>query len=561
MTGYFRIISMAVLLVCCSWTEGHAALIKAESQISAVTVYPDSVLVTRSAVVDVPSGEHNVSFSGIVPEIDENSLTVSGSGAAEVKLSGAYLKREQLQQAADERIKQLTAQIENISDQIKAKADQTSTLNTQKEFLQSVKMFSGDQIPKDLATKMPTTIELEGVLGFLGTQLSSIHKKEGEIEIETRQFQREKSVLERELNELRGAGGGQWQRSVVVNLSCLKPGKLKLNISYLVYGVSWYPLYDARASLAENKVELTGFGSIQQTTGEDWQDVELTLSTARPSVSGRLPYVSPWILRLVQPQTKERMMKVSATAPAATEQYEAYYLAQSYDASAAMMDKKADMSFGQAAAKGLSVIYKLPGKFNIKSDGTEHKFPVFSQTLPANFEYTSYPRLSSFAYLGSRVVNDKDLQLLAGRVNVFLEGDYVGSSSIDNIGPGEEFDLYLGPDENVKVERKEISKKVDDLLIAGIASPNRKTSFQYRLSVENYKGRSIKVILFEALPVAENDRIKTKVTEVSVQPKDKDWSNRAGIWRWEFELAPKAKQEVLYSFFVEHGRDLAVEGM
>jgi uncharacterized protein (TIGR02231 family) len=137
----------------------------------------------------------------------------------------------------------------------------------------------------------------------------------------------------------------------------------------------------------------------------------------------------------------------------------------------------------------------------------------------------------------------------------------VGTSSIDNIGPGEEFDLYLGVDENVKVKREQIEKKVDDVLIAGIPASNRRTTFKYKTTIENYKKRKIKIIFFEAMPVSEDERIKVKVTSVSLEPKEKDWKDRKGIWRWELELEPKEKKEILYTFSIEHPRNMQVEGL
>jgi uncharacterized protein (TIGR02231 family) len=131
---------------------------------------------------------------------------------------------------------------------------------------------------------------------------------------------------------------------------------------------------------------------------------------------------------------------------------------------------------------------------------------------------------------------------------------------VDNIGPGEEFDLYLGIDENVKVQREQIEKKVDDVLIAGIPSPNRKTTLKYKTTIENYKNARVKVIFFEAMPVSENEQIKVKLTDANLEPKEKDWKNRKGVWRFELVLDPGQKQEIIYGFFVEHPRGMHVEG-
>lgn len=566
MFGIKKIVFLVVMVLTASIGFAQTQDMKADSKILRVTVYPDSALVTRSAHLEINPGVHQVYFDDIIPEIDENSLTVSGEGTAQVKLHGAFLKRDYMTEITDERIKALSKQIEALTDQITQENNKIQTIQLQKDFLKSIQMYSGQQIPKDLVTKMPTVTELGGLLNFIAEQHNNLDQQQTGIHLKLRELREQKTALENELGQLRQPAS-RMKRSIVVKVEGIKKGTLNLNVSYLVRGVFWFPLYDARASVADNKVELTSFGVVKQTTGEDWTDVSLALSTAKPSISGQLPYVAPWFLRPYQPvapaiaESAVLMRKERAAGGMQIAQYEPYYLETDYETKEKAPQKVAQMALSDVSFKGVSVSYQMPGQVTVKSDGTEHKLPISSQMLNAAFSYSAFPRMSPYAYLGTRVRNDKDLQLLAGEVNIFLDGDYVGHSRIQNIGPGEEFDLSLGIDENVKVERKEVEKKVDDVLIAGIASPNRKTVFKYRLSAENYKNKPINMILYEATPVSQNERIKTKVTDINIEPKEKDWNKRKGIWRWEFSLEPKMKKEIIYSFFIEHPREMQVEGM
>ena len=332
-----------------------------------------------------------------------------------------------------------------------------------------------------------------------------------------------------------------------------------LNISYLVRGASWQPIYDARANFDKALVEFISYGIIRQSTGEDWQDVDLYLSTAKPAVGGRMPKVDPWFLRPYQPPVP-MARAMSASSKAALYQTEAFEAADMSMMRNGFGVAEAPL-YSQAQEKGVAVVYKLTRRATVKSDGSEHKLPVSTQTLKADFEYSIYPRAVVSSFLGSRVANAPNLQLLSGKVNVFLDGDFVGASSIDNIGPGEEFDLYLGRDENVKVKREMLEKKVDETLMAGIPAPNRKIVFKYKLSLENYKSKNIKVKLFEAMPVSEDDRIKVKVTQTTLEPKVKDWQDRRGVWLWELELEPKAKKEISYTYIIEFPRNMQVEGL
>ena len=539
--------------------------LSSESNITEVTVYPGSARVTRQANVDLSIGEHSVVFEGIIPQLDENSLTVTGKGTAGVKIFGAYIKREYSKVAADARVEELKTLIEDLTDEIQMEKNMIEILCKEREYLDSIKLFSGQQIPKDLVTTMPPVESLEGVRSFLLARYTDLEERKEMSTIMARELRKEKEVAQRKLNELRGSGSKQ-QRLLIVDLECAKAGTFALDVSYLVYGAHWRSVYDARADYEKGEVELTSFGMIKQTTGEDWKNVQLTLSTAQPTVSGHMPKVIPWILQPYQPRKREGrasrgmfgMQKTMANK--VSMQYDAFTLDEEIAVSAPM-ETEATLAYSQTEQKGISVAYKIVRPVTIKSDGAENKYPISAQVLKANFEYSTYPRLKLLAYLGSRVVNSKDLQLLAGHVNLFLDGDYIGKSSIDNIGPGEDFNLYLGVDENVKVKRKQVSREMDDILIGGIKSPNRTTTFKYKLTVENYKNKEINVHLFEAIPISQNARIKVKTFNVSQKPKDKDWKDRKGVWRWEFSLKPKEKKEIFYSFSVDHPREMSIPGI
>jgi len=531
----------------------YATEVEVKSEISEICVYTDSALINRVTHLELDRGTYTAIFSNIIPEVDENSLRVSAEGTAITKLFGAQIKKEYLEEVPSERIKQLKEEIQKLEDEITRMQNLKTILMEKKKFLNSITLFSNTQIPQDLVTQMPQISDLENILNFLDLELKENYSQALDCELEIRDLNNKVETLKRELSQISGVQR-KLKRSIMVELEILKEGTTDLKVSYLVRGASWNPIYDARANFEKSEVELVSYGVIKQITGEDWLDVDCSLSTAKPRIGGRMPYVASWFLRPYQPEVLTD--KVSAV-PAPAYQTEAF----KKEVGALEEREELEIEYATAEEKGIAVVYKLPSKVIVKPDKSEHKFPISSQILSAEFEYSSYPRVSPFAYLGSRVTNSENLQLLSGRVNIFLEGDFVGLSNIDNIAPGEEFDLYLGIDENVKVERQILEKKVDETLIAGIPSRTKRTTFKYKLTVENYKSKKIKVKLFEAIPVSEDDQIKIKINEISLEPEIKDWEDRKGIWLWELELEPQRKQEIYYTYTVEHPRDMQVEGL
>lgn len=531
----------------------YASEIEAHSRIRRVTLYPQTALVSRQADLKLNPGRHKVVFADIIPEVDEDSLRVSFQGSAQVRLFGAQLRKEFLQEDPSEKIKDLESRIKELEDQEKKIGYDKEILNKEKQFLDSVRLFSETQLPKDLATKTPQPQELEGLLKFLDAKWRENYAWYIESEFKARELVNKIAVLRRELSQI-SPPRQKLKWSIEVDLEVIKDGSGELVLSYLVKGASWQPLYEARADFEKSEVELVSKAIVRQNTGEDWQDVEMILSTARPQAAGNMPDVSPWFIRPYQP--------VARNLGRAYESVKMKSLKAEFDSETAMSDAAgSSIPYSQVEEKGVAVTYALTNKVSVKSDGAEHKLSVFSQALAAGFEYSAYPRAISSAYLGSRVTNAPGLQLLAGKVNVFLGGDFTGTANIPGVGPAEEFDLYLGADENVKVKREQIERKVDETLIGSIASSARRTAFKYKLTVENYKSKKITVKLFEPMPVSEDDRIKIKMGQASLEPKQKDWQDRKGVWLWELELEPRAKQEIVYSYTIEHPRDMQIEGL
>ncbi|MFY9401885.1 MAG: mucoidy inhibitor MuiA family protein [Candidatus Omnitrophota bacterium] len=555
--NFFLLLLLAIFI----FKPALAQEIQVDSKISAVTIYSGDALIKRVAQVKLPQGESKVVFSGIIPEIDENSIRAGAEGDTSAKILGASVKKEFLKEEPTEKIRGIYGEIQKLQDSIRKLEDTKKRLADEKLFLNSIRFFSKEQLPKELATKMPAVKELSDLLSFLDAKFKDNYSQVVESELGIREVRKQIELLQRELAEI-SAPTKRMKRSIIIELEALRPGNLTLEVSYRVKGAYWYPIYDARVNFAKQETELVSFAAVKQNTGEDWKDVEVTLSTARVDVSGALPQIEPWFLRPYQPKRQAKVFRPQAQLFAsravgyedANISYEPAMMSEAYV-------EQAEYSYAQQEEKGISLVYKITKRPTIKSGEEDYKLPVSSQLLASSFAYSAYPRISTFAYLGSKVVNAIDLQLLSGKVNVFLDGDFVGSSQIENIAPGEEFDLYLGVDENVKVKRELLEKKVDETLIAGIPATTKKTLYRYKVTIENYKQKAVSIKVFEAIPVSADDRIKVKVDKVSLEPSLKDYKDKKGIWVWEFDLNPQEKKEIYYNYIIEHPREMEIEGL
>ncbi|NLE65258.1 MAG: mucoidy inhibitor MuiA family protein [Elusimicrobia bacterium] len=560
-----RAIVLGVIFCLMAGGLAFADVVETSSRITAVTVYPDTARVVRSGKVSLKEGTHTLELKDLKPYIDESSLSVSGEGTAQVRILGAGVKTRELTRPSDERVAELEEKIQGVDDEIaRAKASDAALLKKEK-YLDSVNLFSGQKVPEDLVTKMPPVSDLLAVADFVQAQYQAVSDGRQAVAIKLRDLGKQRRALHEELARIRG-GSGQQTRSVVVDVECLRSGDFTLNVAYNSSVVGWSPLYDARVDFEKGQVVLSSFAVVQQTTGEDWQDVALTISTSRPSLGGVMPELSSWYLRPYAPVVRQVMLKSSRMLSAPAADYDDMAL----EAGGAVMEQqafaapseRAQVAYAASESSGASVVYKAARPVTVISDGNDVRVPLMSQTLPVTFQYATSPKLSAMAYLTSRVANGKDDQLPAGQINVFLNESFVGTSALaKTIAPEESFDLYLGVDEGVVVKRQLLEEKSDDTMIGRIPSPTKKVAYKYKITVENYKPRDVTVTVYDHIPVAQDDKIKVSKFEATPKASQEGYQDREGVLVWDMTLKPREKKDVVYSFIVEYPRDMRVEGL
>src|SRR6185436_11187390 len=74
--------------------------------------------------------------------------------------------------------------------------------------------------------------------------------------------------------------------------------KARLRVRYLVDGASWTPSYSFRTDGDRKNVTVEYYASVQQMSGEDWNDVSMTLSTALPSLVATPPTLAELTISL-----------------------------------------------------------------------------------------------------------------------------------------------------------------------------------------------------------------------------------------------------------------------
>ena len=523
----------------------------ADSRISAVTVYTDRAIVTRTATLQLPAGQHEIALEQLPLRIDDNSLQASLSASAAATLLDVSSAPQVSPPSEDNRLQLLDTQLRDIERQEREISDRGSVLENQKQFLADIQA-SSTKPGKNQA--LPSIDELKSLLQMSEGNLGHILDEQRKLDQQSEELQQRKQELESQRSHL--AGDGTHYKRAILRVALEKPAQVQLQLSYTLYDASWRPAYDARLRDGEDKIEMIYQGIVRQSSGEDWTDVDLTLSTARPNLGSNVPALSPWFVDTFDPRTV--MAARPAPAPAAPMMALEAKKAQRFAADEmAVAGSLEEMPVAVAEVSGAttSASFHIPTHATLNSDGSSQKVAIAQFKLPATFRYLATPSLREAAYLQADTRNASDYPLLPGTLNTYLGNTFVASGQLRAVMPGETFELALGGDEAMSIKRKLVNRYTD---YTGLTGGRKRITYEFRIDAQNNHKTEQRLQFKDQLPISRNEQIKVALLE----PEDQFFAREDdGKLLWDWQLKPGEKRSTTFRFSVEYPKELEVSGL
>jgi uncharacterized protein (TIGR02231 family) len=524
--------------------------------IAAVAVYPDRARVTRSGTATLEPGTHRLEVAELPLALDPASVRTSARGTARARLLGVDVRREFYAETPAARVRELEAQVEALGDEISGLDAQAELLK--REYAALGELAGQTEIyARGLTFGKMSPDAYTALLDGLRSRAEVLNVALLDTASRRRDLERRLQKLQRELDQLRGAKARE-RYTAVVEVEVTLAGDLAVELTYTVSEAGWQPLYDVRL-LEEGERRVLGVGylaQVSQRTGEDWTDVVLTLSTARPALAGTLPELEPWYIGPVFAQERPAALRMmSMAAPAAPLDMRATLAAAQPEAALPMPEAvEAAVAMATVEASGAAVTYQVPGTVVVPADGALHKVTVARFELTPVLDYVAAPKLVEAAYRRAKVTNDSPYTLLPGSANLFAGDEFIGTTTLELTAPQGEIEFYLGADDRVKVERELKRREVDKRLIGD----RRRLRYGYEVTLENLLPTGAAVTLHDQIPVSRHEDVKVKLESTEPQPTEQTELN---LLDWELTLAPGEKRVVRFDFTVEHPRGMSVVGL
>ncbi|MEZ5840490.1 MAG: mucoidy inhibitor MuiA family protein [Hyphomicrobiales bacterium] len=513
--------------------------------------------------VHAPAGDSIVLLEDFPTTLDVNTLRVEGTGNAGFEIGSIDHEVVEPTVAESAASTGIRAQIRTLEDERATLDDAIEAAEVSKRFIANFANVKPQAMTEDLDRGRIGVTEWVGAWSAVGTEYA---RANGAIR-SARLRQREIDETIAELEEQIARDPGKDEPKLVLRVNLAAAGEIdgKLEVTYRVPDASWMPLYDARLDLsrpdAPAAVTLVRRAEVRQTSGEDWSDVALTLSTARTLGGTAAPDISPLRVAFYEPPRPMRgrtgmdgaFMKAERMAEDAFETMPMAAAPAPMDVPA--MDMPAVERETTLDLSGFNATFVIPGATSVPTGGAAKSLRLGTAALEADVLVKSVPELDDTAYLSAKVINKSGAPILPGRAALYRDGAYIGDGNLAYLADGDDTTLGFGADDAVVVSRVPVAREEGK---SGILTKKSTDERDYRITVKNLHDRKMKITVLDRLPYSEHEDITVEMLPGSTRATETDVDKERGVLAYTAEFEPKSEKEYRLNYRVTWPADRSV---
>lgn len=517
---------VTLTLLLSSWTQSTTPPTGQEvsSDIEKATVFLSGAQVTRTASVELSEGINQIVFTNLSRGLNERSITISTDQPITLLSMQKLYEEERSTPTLDS----LRNQLDEIENQLKFKNAEQQVWNHELNILMENRQLKGEN--ENISAQ-----EIKQAMDYFREKLTEIEKGKLEVQNEIDRLNRQQSEINQQIqtitqNQNRTSG------QIAVEIESPRTQTVTFSISYFVNQAGWQPSYDVRVQDIANPLQLVYKANIRQATGIDWNDVEITISSAEPSISTSIPVLSTTYVDFYTP-------------PRARESEELFD--QEVRADNFKMAPEATGAVATTTTHSPTAFsFTIRQPYSVPGNGEAKTLAVNEHELPASYQYYAIPKVRKTAYLTARLTDWEDLNLLPGPANLYFGKTFVGQSAIQSDAPGDTLRFSLGKDESISVERNRIREFSEKNFFG-----NKITETSgWELLVKNNKNQPITLELVDQVPVSTNEDIKVTLENRSGGTFDK--TTGRVTWLLKFDPGETAEKQLRYTLEYPSGKTI-----
>lgn len=532
----FAITTLITLTLGIGWSNETQSTLK----VTEATVYLRGAKVTGNSQVKLTKGKNFVRIQDLPIDINVHTLNVKFPKNVDMmsitpqrqtfKPSDPHPDQDKLYKEKDA----INNEMELLNIKIRTLQAEKGILDNNKQIVSHDKQTNVEQLKQLTEFYAKKALEIDTQIFQLNQQKGKLQQKVNDINTRLQEIKPMQKIL---------------GYDVVLELDSPVEQTAEIFLSYLVDNAGWIPSYDVRAQTLKKSVELTYKGKIYQNTGQDWNNIKLSVSSYRPNLNTQRPILHSMYVMEFQPEVY-RPVPMSDAQGRVSNAYQTVEKKErdNYNAE--------EIAFAEPAAwiatneSHLSVIYELNKKHTIASSNESQHVLLDKRDIDAEYVYHSVPALTNEVHLLAKIKNWNELNLMGGEAFLFLGDNFVGKTVINSQYANDEFPIALGTDERIVVKRT----RLQDESKTKKAGKDEIGIHRYEIVYKNNLTFEITLEILDQLPITQDDRIQ--ITDG--QYGNAEHNETSGALLWTYQVAAGKSGKFEFSYKITHPKGLKI---
>lgn len=561
-----------------------------KSKIKKVTVFLKGAQVTRTGYVSIASGATELIFDNVSPYVIEKSIQVRGKGDfvildvrhENLNTGQLVIEAPKLPAKIQRGIRLLNDSILEMDYKIREVEGQREALSTEKSILLNNPAVKGQGKAADsIPLLRDAMFFFREKVTDINAQLLLLDRKEADLNLKRNGMQERLQKLHAYHVETKGKNTGS---RIVVSVSAKAGLSGNITLSYMVNHAGWAPSYDLRASNTSTPIDLTFKANVYQSTGTDWDNVRLKLSTYDPFKSNAKPALRPVYLgqnaSTLERQNQDRVenlayqelsggnytvtatdiscngtadgtASVTANGGLCAAPYTYMWAPTPPTPPTPPREAQTSAAFTKKIDGMVSAEFDIELPYTIKSNNQSHNVAVAEHKIAAKYYHYVVPKLDQEAFLMASLSDWEELNLLPANASLYFDDSYIGQTTIDPTIAADTLLLSLGRDRDVVVTRRKLESDLKDK-----GGDDTEQSTTYEIMVRNTKSRSVHLIIEDQIPVSNDDEVKVKLAQSSKAAHDE----QTGFITWDFRLKGRDTKKLKFTYTVTYDKTKPLVG-
>jgi hypothetical protein len=251
------------------------------------TVFFTGAQLHHEYTVELKPGKQEIVFQKLTDFIDPNTVQVKAKGALTI-LSVRTRKNYEDPKISNEEIEKLNSQKKALELKNEALQNEYNVLDLDRNLLLKNQELKGNDQGLKIA-------ELKEAYAFMHQKLMEINTRQSAIYSELEELQKQINKIEQEILSQRSKPVINYSE-IIVEVDVEKTGDAYFFVQYITPNATWKPYYDMRSDGIGKPVKLEAKANVSQTSGIEWKNIDVVLSTNDPYENAQEPAISPWYI-------------------------------------------------------------------------------------------------------------------------------------------------------------------------------------------------------------------------------------------------------------------------